>query len=247
MKCEFSESSYAFSLVSELIQTGELGSIVAAPFAPSTYKEGTKGYDIKLSRKGKPLFLQFKIPDYIVQKRSSSTSPYPSPFFRIKMWNRQVSDQHNVLKKLSDANPATVFYVAPAFHELVEFNSLFMSSSISKNSAFFSLNNLPFIKDYDDHHIYYTEPGKHFSAKACFCSDPKHVDGFGFESAKTLISQLEAVDIDSFCRTTLIQLREYIGDDERMPPIRPFDDNLSPYYALQDYLLAFGVSLLFIK
>ena len=154
MKCEFSESSYAFSLVSELIQTGELGSIVAAPFAPSTYKEGMEGYDIKLSRKGKPLFLQFKIPDYIVQKRLSSTSPYPSPFFRIKMWNRQISDQHNVLKKLSDANPGTVFYVAPVFYKMADFNLHYVSKSISKNSAFFSLNNLPFIKDDDDHHIY---------------------------------------------------------------------------------------------
>lgn len=247
MKCEFSESSYAFSLVSELVRTGELGSIVAAPIAPSTHEEGKEGYDIKLFRKGKPLFLQFKIPDYIVQKRSSSTSPYDSPFYRVKMWNRQVSDQHNVLKKLSDANPGTVFYVAPTFHELGKFNLFYMSSSMAKNSAFFSLNNLPFIKDDDDHHIYYTEPGEYFSAKACFCSEPKNVDGFGFESVKTLISQLEAVDIDDFCKTTLIMFREYIGDDESIPSIRPFDDNLSPYYALQDYLLAFGVSLLFIK
>ena len=81
MKCEFSETSYAFSLVNELIHTGEMGKVIAAPIAPSTYKEGDEGYDVRLSRKGRPLFLQFKIPDYMVVKRASSTSPFPSPFF----------------------------------------------------------------------------------------------------------------------------------------------------------------------
>ncbi len=249
MKCQFSESAYAFSLVSELINKKKLGQIIAAPMAPSTREEAKEGYgyDVSLSRKGKPLFLQFKIPDYIVYKRPSSTSPFPAPFFRIKMWNKRISDQHNILKRLSDKHPGSVFYVAPSFYKSNDFDSHFRSSSICKNSAFFSLNNLPSIKDNGDHHIYYNRPGNHYSAKACFCSNPTFIDGFDFEFVKRAISQSNSVDIDEFCKETLRYLPDCMGRSGNISSIDNADNKMSSYQVLQNLLFSFGVVLVFLN
>jgi hypothetical protein len=73
MRSGFSEFSYGYAVTEALIY--DIGtSIKAAPVFPSLIEEGKQGggYDLRLDRPGQPLFLQFKLSDYM-QGRSNTT------------------------------------------------------------------------------------------------------------------------------------------------------------------------------
>ncbi len=66
MKPDISEFSYAYALVEDLI-VWQKTSLTAAPIFPSLIKEGRSGggYDVRLDRPSIPLFLQFRLSDYM--------------------------------------------------------------------------------------------------------------------------------------------------------------------------------------
>jgi hypothetical protein len=63
MKSQFSEFTYGYTLVEELSRSCKFS---AMPTFPSLIEEGKiGGYDVKLQLSGLPLFLQFKLSDYL--------------------------------------------------------------------------------------------------------------------------------------------------------------------------------------
>lgn len=70
MHPDFSEFSYGYAVTEELA-TKNNARVIAAPRFPSFYEEGRKGgYDVKAPLIGKPVFLQFKLSDYLERRNA---------------------------------------------------------------------------------------------------------------------------------------------------------------------------------
>ena len=150
MKAEFSEFSYGFALAFEIMNV-LYPTASGAPFFPSLQREASLGYDINFTAAGWPLFLQFKLADYMT-RRAKYSRLYNGPFYRVAVHRRKDSDQHNLLKSLATREPE-VYYVAPAFRRQRDFNRLFVNDEVFTNTVFIPLDVLPLLTDDDQHYI----------------------------------------------------------------------------------------------
>lgn len=127
MNCQFSEFTYGFLLCNEILNKGrKKKTITNIPTFPSLLQEAKVGYDVKIPRRGLPLFLQFKLAQYFSYKgRAKCKSGYTQNFFRITVYRQRVSPQHNRLWELARQQPQ-VYYAAPRFHLEVDFKKLFL-------------------------------------------------------------------------------------------------------------------------
>jgi hypothetical protein len=117
MSPDFSEFSYGYAVTEEIVASLK-AVVVGAPVFPSLYEEGKKGgYDVKIPLAGIPIFLQFKLSDYLKKKsaREYQTGLLGVPYYRMHLRPLRHSDQHNLLLDLEAAGEA-VFYIAPEFH-----------------------------------------------------------------------------------------------------------------------------------
>jgi len=156
MNSQFSEFTYGFLLCNEIINKHRLRQTISnIPTFPSLLQEAKVGYDVAIPRRGLPLFLQFKLAQYLNYKsRAKCKSGYTQNFFRVNVYRRRVSPQHNLLWTLSKKHPH-VFYAAPVFHSEVDFKSFFLNEEVRSNSIFIPLRRLNEIRDDDEHYITY--------------------------------------------------------------------------------------------
>jgi hypothetical protein len=157
MKAEFSEFSYGFALAYE-IGSALWPRIRGVPLFPSLIAEADKGFDISFVPSGTPLFLQFKLADYMKTKRAKYWSDHGRPYFRLAIHPPTGSDQHNLLRELSKREQ-DVYYVAPAFWRERDFNACFKSNGIIRASMCIPIADLPDLVDSQQHHITYC-PGQ---------------------------------------------------------------------------------------
>jgi hypothetical protein len=133
-KDAFSEFSYGFALTNELIA---IIPVLSAPTFPSLREEGkSAGYDVKLDRPGKALFIQFKL-SYQLQGDATvefKEKRFVSPFYRMSIRSRTGSRQHDLLTKLEEKNRKCVYYMAPAFHLQSDLNKHFKNRTVASNS-----------------------------------------------------------------------------------------------------------------
>ncbi len=159
MKPEFSEFSYGFAICRE-ITNGIRATLLEAPLFPSLRKEKELGYDVKFVTNGRPLYLQFKLANYMKGTQSTYKAQYGGQsYFQIALYKQCYSNQHNILRSLSiTTNEPEVYYVAPAFYRLMHFNNAFQGNEIISRSVFIPVANLPGILSGDntEHHITYT-------------------------------------------------------------------------------------------
>ena len=155
MRPEFSEFSYSFALTRELMNSTTL---TGTPLLPSTRDEGRLGYDLQIPISGVPVFFQFKLADYL--KRSNAKyirdGYYNTPYFRINIYKKHISNQHNILRHLANSS-YLVYYVAPTFHLQDHFDNTFNSNQVISSSGFFDLSDLPTIVTDEEHHIVFLE------------------------------------------------------------------------------------------
>lgn len=158
MKSDFSEFTYGFLLCSEILNKKRRRQIISsAPRLPSLLEEAKIGYDVEIPRRGLPLFLQFKLAQYLKpNSRARCSSSYNQEFFRITLYKRTKSRQHNLLCELAQKSPH-VYYTAPAFYLERDFNRFFINENIINNSVFIPLRRLEEIKDDDEHFITYVK------------------------------------------------------------------------------------------
>lgn len=150
MKAEFSEFSYGFALAFE-IMNALYPNARGVPFLPSLQQEASKGFDIDFTLAGWPLFLQFKLAEYMT-RHAKYSQLYNGPYYRVAIHRRKDSRQHNLLKDLSLREPE-VYYVAPAFRHQSDFNRLFVSGEIFNKTVYIPLNDFPSLTDDLQHYI----------------------------------------------------------------------------------------------
>jgi hypothetical protein len=154
-----SEFSYGFAITSELIQAP--GTLTAAPVFPSLIEEGQPGggWDVRLDRPGIPLFLQFKLCDYMTRRscREARDGSFNVPCYRMHLRSARVSRQHEMLLDL-ELSGQEVYYSAPMFHEPEELNAAFLASAVRVRSVWIRPSEIGPLPDERDHHVSF-EPG----------------------------------------------------------------------------------------
>jgi hypothetical protein len=148
---QFSEFSYGFAVTHELVARSA-GRIVAAPELPSLIKEGQKGggYDVKISFRGWPLFLQFKLAEYLSRSTAGQWADFCRPYYRFWLHAPRHFDQQQLLLDLESAGNL-VFYAAPAFHQVAELDASFRSASVAGRSCYFRPSDIGVVLDDDAH------------------------------------------------------------------------------------------------
>lgn len=156
MDLHFSEFSYGYAVTEEIARLG--GPLAAAPVFPSLAEEGMagRGYDVRinLAKPALPLFLQFKLSQYISRRRADQQeAPYwpGQKFFRVRLRTRR-PNQHQLLLDL-EAGGNQVYYVAPSFYLVSELNAHYSGRCVLAESAIVSPGTLGPYPEGEPHHF----------------------------------------------------------------------------------------------
>jgi hypothetical protein len=159
MRPNISEFSYGFALTHELALAPDRA-ITAAPVFPSLFQEGQEGFgwDVQIPSAGVPLFLQFKLCDYMTRRSCFEVRDggLDVPCYRMHLRSAP-SRQHQLLLDL-EARGNEVYYSAPAFHEPHELNEAFLTGSMRTRSVWIKPSDIGDFSDEKDHHVSF-EPG----------------------------------------------------------------------------------------
>lgn len=154
-KCQFSEFSYGYCLTEDLI-VGQGMPLTAAPVFPSLIDEGQPGagYDVRFELPGVPLFLQFKLVHQMVKGNANEAKRghFTTPFYRMHLRSRLISDQHASLLSLEQAGN-DVFYAAPAFHTTDTLNTAYAQRQVWLRSFKIRPTDLGPLPDDKVHHV----------------------------------------------------------------------------------------------
>lgn len=173
MKPNISETSYGYALTDELINRQNM-TINSAPIFPTLYQEGQNGggYDLLLDRPGLPLFLQFKLSDYLSRSNASEMNTFNNPYYRMYITKRNHSNQHQMLHELELNNDLNeVFYTAPLFHEPEELNDAYLNGNVSNRSLWINPSQIGLLPDDEQHYVVFDSPTNWY-----MCSEPKKMD-----------------------------------------------------------------------
>jgi hypothetical protein len=155
---EFSEFSYGYA-VTENIVHGAFGQVVGAPIFPTLVQEGAQsgGYDVEIPLHPIPYYFQFKIPQIMVKRSNYCPPGFSCPYYRMHLRTGTGSYQHQSLLDHARAGKR-VFYIAPRFHTLDDFNQSYMSNRVVWDSVMIEPTA---IGDLDDrhHHVAYLPLG----------------------------------------------------------------------------------------
>ncbi len=158
MKATFSEFSYGYAITEELA-SGSLGSLVGSPVFPSLRQEGSSGgYDVHLPIEGGPLFLQFKLSNYLSMAVAKEWEVFGSPYYRMYIRCLLYTQQHRLLLDCQGQGNE-VFYVAPAFHRDEELNAAYLARTVSYDSIFVRPSDIGDIEDFDEHYVVFPRGG----------------------------------------------------------------------------------------
>ena len=122
MRNDITEFSFAYAFTEEFVRFMD-HELDFAPYIPNLKEEGNVHYDLQLSW-GIPLFIQFKLSEYIKllssRVREYREGHFTTPFYRFELRTEGDNEQHNKLVALNSSGEV-VNYVAPIFHELEDF------------------------------------------------------------------------------------------------------------------------------
>jgi len=219
LKPLISEFSYGYALTEELV-TGRLGQLTAAPVFPSLISEGRAGggFDVKIPTRGLPMYLQFKLADYLSNRRAREWNEWQTPYFRVHLHSRGKSDQHKLLIKL-ERKGNRVFYAAPCFHRLDQLNSAYLSNRVYDSTAFLSPLDIGPLQDDEEHYVAFIEN----SPSYLFCSkEPRRIKATnGKELFEILSNSLESntkvLDADFFGQR-LQEIIAILSEEELVVP-----------------------------
>lgn len=169
MKPDISEFSYGYALTSEIVQSCA-ASLIGAPVFPSLVDEGSLGYDLSLPILGNPIFLQFKLSDWMVLNTAKGADKVAVPHYRMHLRPLKHSKQHELLLQL-ESRGKRVFYAAPEFSRPEELNDVYHKKHVVQRTAFFRPSAIGTLPNRDDHFVC-------FAAGSTFgylCSEPVQV------------------------------------------------------------------------
>jgi len=187
-RSELSEFSYGFGLTNELV--GKL-TLRAAPIFPNLVEEGRPGggYDVLMKRRGVPLYIQFKLSEYMRSLNAKPAKciinggfPIAKHFYRFALMKTLRSRQHQMLYKL-DRGKNEVLYAAPKFHTLFDMNKYWRNNTIEEESVLVSPRSIGRIRDNNLHHVAFDN-----QPHAYFCSEAKKVTTTTFDKLGDCLS-----------------------------------------------------------
>ena len=193
MRPAISDFSYGYAVTEEIIRQ-QRHFIIGAPIFPSLLQEGQAGggYDLRINRRGFPLFLQFKLSHKMKRNNSFEVRDHSLlsvPFFRIHLMPLKLSQQHNMLLALDDGSNE-VYYVAPFFTTQDELNAHYTNTAVLNNSVMIKPSTIGALPDDDEHHIALEQNNK---PAYLFSKEPKAVDGLSY-SQKFLADIARKID-----------------------------------------------------
>ena len=173
MRPDISEFSYGFAITMEIAQGAR--SLAAAPVFPSLRAEGQHGdgWDVKRDLPGVPLFLQFKLCEKMTRStcREARDAGFNLPCYRMRLLPARLSRQHEMLMDLQ-ATGQQVYYCAPEFHRVEEFNDAFLRRAVCERSVCVRPSDIGPLPDDGDHHLSF-EPR---SPWATLFSEPRPIE-----------------------------------------------------------------------
>jgi hypothetical protein len=162
LKPQISEFSYGYAVTEEMV--AHLGCRIIAPKFPSLYEEGKDGggYDVEIPTSGTPVFLQFKLSDYLENKNAKEYRDHllTLPYYRMHLWPLKHSRQHKLLLKLEKSNEH-VYYIAPEFYAPEDLNRYYAHRSMVENSAAFKPSAIGVLPDDNEHYVVFKKGSTH--------------------------------------------------------------------------------------
>jgi hypothetical protein len=138
MKAEFSAFSYSVAVLDEVSSTLGLD-LATLLFLPSLGSAPAEGIFPAL---GWPVFLHFRLAEYMLTPRATGWAEHEERFFRLAIPPQSSSERHDLLRRLSEVEPE-VYYVAPAFYRQREFARALAAGQVLENSRFIPVKSLP--------------------------------------------------------------------------------------------------------
>ena len=122
-------------------------------------KRGRSGYDLKLGFPGLPTYIQFKLSDRLTRRPAKYWDYYHEPYFRFDITPRTVSQTNTTfLRDLADNGEEVFLRSAAVLEHKTSFNEAFRDSQIAARSMWLPLGQLPYLTDYEPHHVTFTGP-----------------------------------------------------------------------------------------
>lgn len=153
-KPDFTEVTYAHAVTNDIVRS--LPQLSGVPLFPSRQAEGQHGggYDVEIPAQPIPLFLQYKIPQILVQKSKLCPPRFSPPYYRMHLRTPPRSNQHRLLLRHA-ATGHSVYYITPAFHTLDELNENVENSVVWHNSRFFEPSSIGHLDEDFNHFVSY--------------------------------------------------------------------------------------------
>lgn len=218
MKPLLSEFSYGYALTEELVTMSS--GVTAAPLFPSLYQEGQVGggFDVMLPYPVAPIFLQFKLADFMGRRSASEWQLFGAAYYRMHLRPRRFSRQHALLLNLQ-APSRNVYYVAPHFHQTWRLNWCYLNRQVATWSIFVPPSAIGPLPNDADHYVAFLQE------KAYFCSrNPKLLDydvsGHHHAELFSRLAQSAERKADRrFFLSILDEMQEVLGGDAKDDPI----------------------------
>ena len=180
MKLGYTEFSFGYAFTENLIRSASSRS-AGAPYFPNLIQEARLGYDVRIDLPGCPLYFQYKLPE--LMKRNSaveiskhSLSGLCTPFFRMYLMKRNLSEQHKRLICLEKRSPNTVYYAASVMQDVHAFNAAYNRAMVHQQSVLFSPKHIGELPDDRQHTLAFRQG----LTTAWLCSKPREVPVFQF-------------------------------------------------------------------
>ena len=181
MKLGYTEFSFGYAFTENLIRASA-NAPSGAPVFPNLVQEAELGYDVQIDLPGFPLFFQFKLPNLLVRDSAKEIArhslPLKTPFFRMDLMQKSVSQQHKLLVDLDTRCRTSVYYVSPLLSDQAEFNAAYGKVRVHRSSAFFSPTDIGPLPDNLKHSIAYRKGNN----VGWFCSKPKEIRQLAYEN-----------------------------------------------------------------
>jgi hypothetical protein len=209
MRIGYTEFSYGYAFTENLIRSSTTAP-TGAPQFPNLVQEAQLGYDININFPARPLFFQFKLPDLMKKAsafeiKNGQCPGITTPFFRISMMRRDLSDQHQLLINWEGRYPNCVFYAAPTQSDVPAFDRAYNAARISATSVYFSPRDIGPLPDDRPHSIAYSATLPY----AYFCSEPKRITALTFDKLNARVGQ----ELQEHQTETLQEVMRQVNDD----------------------------------
>lgn len=134
---KLSEFSFGYGITRDIERSFEAVGLSTTPFFPNLRQEKNSGYDVKFSRRGGALLLQFKLGEQLVRYRKARNSTsIPSlfrPFWRFFVDTLETGGQFNVLFN-AERSGCEVYYAAPRFTTWEAYAETFAANKVLEST-----------------------------------------------------------------------------------------------------------------